>query len=81
MYIKNTGFTGDLICNVYDMSENLAEWTTEYCTTTNNPCTSRGGGIGIGGFTSNRQYWDTNGEFDNGDVGASFTGRLLLYVK
>ena len=30
--LMNTGETGDVVCNVYDMAANLYEWTTEYST-------------------------------------------------
>ena len=30
--LLNTGTTGDVKCNIYDMSANLFEWTTEYST-------------------------------------------------
>ena len=33
--LKNTGETGDKICNIFDMAANLLEWTTEYSTNTN----------------------------------------------
>ena len=32
------------VCNIYDMGGNVWEWTTEFCSITNSPCTSRGGG-------------------------------------
>ena len=28
--LQNTGETNDIVCNIYDMSSNLGEWTTEY---------------------------------------------------
>ena len=33
--LKNTGKTGDKVCNIFDMAANLLEWTTEYSTNTN----------------------------------------------
>ena len=45
--LKDTGKTGDVACNIYDMAANTREWTTEYSTDTNSglagPCMSRGG--------------------------------------
>ena len=45
--IKNTGETGDEVCNIFDMAANVFEWTTEYCTYTTSsdarPCICRGG--------------------------------------
>ena len=46
--LANTGVNNDEKCKINDMSSNIREWTTEYCTnvTSSNPtpCTSRGGG-------------------------------------
>ena len=43
--IKNTGTIGDEVCNIHDMSSNIEEWTTEYCTNSDSnmarPCTER----------------------------------------
>ena len=43
--IKNTGTIGDEVCNIHDMSSNIEEWTTEYCTYSDSnmarPCTER----------------------------------------
>ena len=33
----------DVICNVWDMASNCIEWTTETSSSSNRPCTSRGG--------------------------------------
>ena len=45
--LMNTGATGDEKCNIYDMSANLNEWTTEYSTyadvSSAPACTARGG--------------------------------------
>ena len=38
--------TKDVICNVYDMSSNIFEWTTETSSDTNVPCVVRGGVYG-----------------------------------
>ena len=44
--LKDTGKTGDVVCNIYDMAGNTEEWTTEYSTNTHSstayPCVSRG---------------------------------------
>ena len=42
-FIRNTGETGDKVCNIYDMASTCFEWTTEYCTTKSYPCVKRGG--------------------------------------
>ena len=43
----NTGKSNDKYCNIFDMSGNADEWTTEYSTCSNNsyfdPCVDRGG--------------------------------------
>ena len=45
--LKNTGETGDKVCNIFDMAGNEAEWTTEYSTykynTSTSPCVGKGG--------------------------------------
>lgn len=45
--LSNTGANNDEVCKINDMASNLAEWTTEYASSTSisyaNPCTSRGG--------------------------------------
>ena len=45
--LANTGENNDEKCKINDMSSNIREWTTEYCTNVPNsnptPCTSRGG--------------------------------------
>ena len=45
--LMNTGETGDVVCNIYDMAANTLEWTTEYSTYVDSnyalPYISRGG--------------------------------------
>ena len=47
--LANTGVNNDEKCKINDMSSNIREWTTEYCTNVPSsnptPCTSRGGGL------------------------------------
>ena len=78
--LKNTGETGDKICNIFDMSANLLEWTTEYSTNTNSsrayPCIVRGGGYDYNIlYTANRNYDDA---IDNGSI---IGFRVSLYIK
>ena len=80
--LKNTGETGDKICNIFDMAANLLEWTTEYSAYTNSidgvsfPCTFRGSGYNISyGYTSIREISDTTTSMN----GIGF--RVTLYVK
>lgn len=80
----NTGKNNDKYCNIWDMSGNACEWTTEYSTYSDNsnfyPCVRRGGfySTGNGGavcYTSNRGSIYTS-------YGGSAGGlRPLLYVK
>ena len=65
----------DVICNVYDMASNCIEWTTETCSSSNYPCTSRGDYYGSSsGYTSDRYYRTTSYSLDD----ISF--RPLLYM-
>ena len=79
-----TGKNNDKYCNIFDMSGNASEWTTEYSTNSDgssfNPCVSRGGyydtGNGLAGnFTSYRSF--LNATYSNSNSGL----RPLLYVK
>ena len=79
-----TGKNNDKYCNIWDMSGNALEWTTEYSTTSSSsffyPCVYRGGcfvtAIGrAGNCTSYRNYDDTT--LSGSDIGL----RPLLYVK
>ena len=80
--LKNTGKTGDKVCNIFDMAANIIEWTTEYSAYTNSidgvsfPCTFRGSGYNISyGYTSIREISDTTTSMN----GIGF--RVTLYVK
>ena len=79
-----TGKNNDKYCNIFDMSGNASEWTTEYSTNSDgsifNPCVLRGG------------YYDTDGGRAHdctSDRGSDYTFisysnlglRPLLYVK
>ena len=79
-----TGINPDKYCNIFDMSGNAYEWTTEYSSISLNsnfyPCVSRGGCCYTGNgkaffYTSNRGYDLT--ACSNSDYGL----RPLLYVK
>ena len=77
--IANTGETIDKVCNIFDISSNISEWTTEYSTKTEgseNPCTYRGG--------SYRMANDKAGSRKSykASMNSSLIGfRVLLYVK
>ena len=83
-YFANTGINNDKYCNIWDMSGNAYEWTTESSTTSIGsnfyPCVFRGGDYSTdhgraGGYTSNRC---NNNTTDNSSEGGL---RPLLYVK
>ena len=78
--LKNTGITGDEVCNIFDMAENVSEWTTEYCTYDDNittyPCTYRGGVC-----TSSINYTAYRGAYEEVVEHYSLSFRVLLYVK
>ena len=57
--LKNTGYTGDEKCKIFDMAANEYEWTTEYSAYTNGPeahhCVYRGGAVNNSrNYTRNR---------------------------
>ena len=78
--LKDTGKTGDVVCNIYDMAGNTTEWTTEYSTRTDSswarPCVVRGGY-----YSNSNLYTASRGirTATNSDLDISF--RSTLYVK
>ena len=78
--LKNTGATGDVACNIYDMAANTLEWTTEYSTTARSgsalPCVFRGGSCynSVNYAASRSKY---NATFSD----SSISFRSTLYVK
>ena len=69
------GSKQDVICNVYDMASNCWEWTTETCSDSTYPCTSRGGGFGNSSYHTSSRYRDsTSSSYD------LFSFRSLLYM-
>ena len=80
----NTGKSNDKYCNIFDMSGNADEWTTEYSTYSYNsefhPCVYRGGYYSAANgraynYTSYRNYNYTTDSY------SSYSLRSLLYVK
>ena len=75
----NTGTTNDEVCNIFDMSSNYYEWTTEYSIyklgSSTQPCVNRGGLAGNSYGTSYRS--DLGALFKFADI----TFRTMLYVK
>lgn len=80
----NTGINNDKYCNIWDMSGNVYEWTTEYSTSSNgsffNPCVGRGGYYSA---ANGRASGCTSGRFSNKTTASNslFGLRPLLYVK
>ena len=79
-----TGKNNDKYCNIFDMSGNASEWTTEYSansgTSSFNPCVGRGGYYDTGnGLAGNYASYRS---FLNATLSSSNNGlRPLLYVK
>ena len=81
---SKTGINNDKYCNIWDMSGNASEWTTEYSTYSSDsnfaPCVDRGGYYlaaygGASYYTSDRSIGNTASSVSS--VGL----RPLLYVK
>ena len=73
--LQNTGKSGDVQLNVYDMAGNCYEWTTETSSRSSYPCVDRGGGYNTSiYYTSYRYGYSTSGSFTN------FSFRPLLYL-
>ena len=79
-----TGINNDKYCNIWDMSGNACEWTTEYSTHSVSsifyPCVKRGGYYyTAGGYASNDA---SSRNFDRTTYSSSSNGlRPLLYAK
>ena len=80
----NTGKSNDKYCNIFDMSGNADEWTTEYSTNSDNsdfyPCVNRGGYY----YTGNGEAYDYTSYRNNDYTTDSYSDgslRSLLYVK
>ena len=50
------GSKQDVICNVYDMASNCFEWTTETPSSSNDPCTIRGGSYSYSTYYPSSRY-------------------------
>lgn len=61
--LKNTGETGDVKCNIYDMSGNCFEWVTETSSNKTStyayPCTIRGGAYTNDSYKTSSRYYGT----------------------
>jgi len=65
----------DVICNVYDMASNCWEWTTETFSSSDFPCTYRGGL-----YDSSNYYTSFRGNTDTSNSYGHFSFRSLLYM-
>ena len=77
--LKNTGETGDKVCNIFDMAANLEEWITEYSTETRSsvacPCSS------MGGFYLSNRCASTHDNSPAPYSSSYVSFRSLLYIK
>ena len=80
----NTGISNDKYCNIWDMSGNALEWTTEYSTYSNNsyfyPCVCRGGYYHTGRGLP-YHYTSDRGDISTTTSNSHYGLRPLLYVK
>ena len=79
-----TGKNNDKYCNIFDMSGNAYEWTTEYSTLSRTsyiyPCVCRGGYYGTA--RDKTFYYTSNRYFVSTTISNSTSGlRSILYVK
>ena len=65
----------DVQCNVYDMSSNCMEWSTETWSNENNPCTYRGGN-----YPYNYKYASNRSNFDITHSTINYSFRPILYL-
>ena len=80
----NTGKNNDKYCNIWDMSGNTMEWTTEYSACSNgskvSPCVRRGG-LYSADLGEVRNYTSFRGYNSSASSGSIIGFRPLLYVK
>ena len=83
--IKNTGETGDVLCNIYDMAANLGEWTTEFsaysksdCSTTYYPNTYRGATYTLNTNSTAKRNYSTSST-STAEIG--FRGTLTIVTE
>ena len=78
--LKNTGETGDIVCNIYDMAANTTEWTTEYSTYT--PLSSAYPCVDRGGHCNDSDYYTAYRYYNSATFSYSYISfRSTLYVK
>ena len=74
--LLQTGMSGDKQCNIFDMADNVLEWSTETCIVSNAPCGLRGG------------HYGTTGNYTCGKINSALYGcgdfigfRPILYIN
>ena len=81
----NAGINNDKYCNIWDMSGNAEEWTTEYSTNSSSsyiyPCVCRGGYYGTASGLARLYTSDRYGGLSTASSNSSTGLRPLLYVK
>ena len=71
----NTGTSGDVQCNIYDMASNCSEWTTEDCSFSGRPCVSRGG------IFSNSDFYTSIRDYNRSHISSRASSfRPILYL-
>ena len=83
-YLRNTGKTGDEVCNINDMASNCWEWTTEYSSYKINMSS----GVNVYPFTARgayggSKYYNTTERFDGNATNYIQYGgfRTIVYIK
>lgn len=70
----NTGSTGDVVCNIYDMASNNWEWTTETCNLEETPCVTEGGDW------YHKDFYTNNRNYRNSEKDSAGSFRPILYL-
>ena len=73
--LMNTGSTGDVVCNIYDMASNNWEWTTETCNLEETPCVTEGGDW------YHKEYYANGRNYRNSEKDGAGSFRPILYIN
>lgn len=81
--LLNTGKTGDVVCNIFDMAGNLVEWTTEYSSYRNPEPVYTVSGVIRGGVysTSSSYYVSKRNKVIITNTYNTFSFRPIIYCK
>lgn len=78
--LSNTGQTGDVACNIYDLSGNIREWSTEY--SSNGYYSYLSSCVVRGGYYNNSTFFAASRYYNGENVKNEFIGyRMILYIK